>query len=80
MNQDKEEIAWQVLGLAATLNDGLEHICQRHDEGHNPMDTVGLFANIVHVLAEIETVLQIPPRRINDVQNALGHPRNIQTR
>lgn len=41
MNQKKAELARQVLDLAATVNEGLEYIRQRHGEGHNPMDTAG---------------------------------------
>lgn len=72
MNQKKAELARQVLALAATVNERLEHIRHRFGEGHNPLDTVGLFADIVHAFAEIEAVLRGPLGMLSEPSDLTG--------
>lgn len=72
MNQKKAELGRQVLALAATVNEGLEHIRHRFGEGHNPFDTVGLFADIVHAFAEIEAALRGPLGMLSEPSDLTG--------
>lgn len=58
--------------LAATVNEGLEHIRHRFGEGHNPFDTVGLFADIVHAFAEIEAALRGPLGMLSEPSDLTG--------
>lgn len=52
------DVVKSVLDLAATVQEGLEHIHRRQSGGHSAESTISLFTDVVEAFAKIEKAVQ----------------------
>ena len=68
----------QILGLADTMQEGIDHIHERHLSGYGPETTVSLFADVVHAFAEIETVIYQTAPTLKDADELAAQAESLR--